>query len=61
LKSSGVARLAKKDIAAIQASIKTFGDALVSKAPADQQANANALLAKFNADLAVASSAYSSD
>ena len=56
--SLGVAGIAKGDITSLSASVNTFGQALVSKAPAAEQADAQALAAKFNADLARAAAAY---
>ena len=56
--SLGVAGIAKGDIASLQTDTHAFGQALVSKAPAAEQADAQALAAKFDADLARAAAAY---
>lgn len=53
--------IAKGDVADLQASVKAFGEAVIGKTPADLQDSANALIAKFNADLANAAAAYASD
>ena len=50
--------IAAGDVKDLQASVQAFGDAVLDKVPASQSATANALIAKYNADLANAAAAY---
>lgn len=54
----GVTNLAKQDIAALSTDTDAFGKALVAAAPSAEQASAQALADKFNADLKGAADAY---
>jgi hypothetical protein len=56
--SLGVSNLAKQDVAALQTDTDAFGKALVAAAPSAEQADAQALADKFNADLQNAAVAY---
>ncbi|KAE8222746.1 hypothetical protein CF319_g4100 [Tilletia indica] len=60
-KKLGVAGIAKTDVNNVASATQTFGATLVSKTPSGSKASASSLASQYNAALASAVAAYTSD